>query len=268
MNPIITLENVGLRIEDASILEEINVEIPRRATTFIMGPSGSGKSMLLKCAAGIIPCDTGRVRYEGQVLARMREKEIREMRRSHGFVFQDAALWQNITVFQNLALPLQYHYPDLPPEEVRRRIQGLLDLTEFKEDLSLRPASLSLGERKMASFIRALVLNPKVVFMDEPSTSLDSEAVDRIGEVMQRLKREERTMLISSHNARLASRFADYLIVIDQGRVIAFDRMEEIVKTDSGRVRRILAEVLNLSSSYDTDILELLGDEGEDPFNV
>ncbi|MFP4535427.1 MAG: ABC transporter ATP-binding protein [Spirochaetaceae bacterium] len=267
MDSVISLEDVGLTIEDATILEGVNAEIPRNATTFIMGPSGSGKSMFLKCAAGIIPSDTGRVRFDGKDLARMREKEIREMRRDHGFVFQDAALWQNITVYQNLALPLQYHYPELSAEEVRRRIQGLIDLTQFSEDLSLRPASLSLGERKIASFIRALVLNPTLIFMDEPSTSLDSEAVERISEVIQRLKREGRTLLISSHNARLASRFADYVIVIDRGRVLAFDSMENIVKTESQRVRKILAEVLNLSSSYDTDILELLGDENEDPFS-
>jgi ABC-type transporter Mla maintaining outer membrane lipid asymmetry ATPase subunit MlaF len=266
MDSVITLEDVGLTIEDATILEGVNAEVPRNATTFIMGPSGSGKSMLLKCAAGIIPCDTGKVRFEGKALARMREKEVREMRQNHGFVFQDAALWQNITVYQNLALPLQYHHPELSETEVRRRIQALVDLTRFSEDLSLRPASLSLGERKIASFIRALVLNPDVIFMDEPSTSLDAEAVERISEVIQRLKQEERTMLISSHNARLASRFADYVIVIDRGRVLAFDSMENIVKTESQRVRRILAEVLNISSSYDTDILELLGDDNQDPF--
>ena len=266
MDAAVTLEGVGLSIEGAQILTEVSLEVPRGATTFIMGPSGSGKSMALKCAAGILPCDQGRVRFDDKDIARMREKRIRELRRGHGFVFQDAALWQNASIYQNLALPLEYHYPELPPGEVKRRIDGLVELMEFREDLSLRPASLSLGEQKIASFIRALVLNPKLVFMDEPSTSLDSEAVEKVAEVIQRLKKEGRTLLISSHNARLASRFADYLAVIDRGRLIAFDTMEALVRTDSPRVRQILAEVLNLSSSYDTDILELLGDEGEDPF--
>ena len=268
MDSVITLESVGLQIDGATILEEIDLEIPRDKTTFLMGPSGSGKSMLLKCAAGILPCDEGKVRFEGRDIAKLREKEVRQLRTDHGFVFQDAALWQNLTVLQNLSLPLQYHRPEMPPQEVRRRIDSLIELVDFREDLTLRPASLSLGEQKIASFIRALVLSPRVIFMDEPGTSLDSEAVEKISEVIQRLKQEGRTMVITSHNARLASRFADYLVVIDRGKVIAFDTMDAIVKNDSPRVRRILGEVLNLSSSYDSDILELLGDEDGDPFGL
>lgn len=269
MAPIVTLESVSLRIEGVTILEEVTAEIPRNATTFIMGPSGSGKSMLLKCAAGILPSDTGSVQFEGKDVSKIRDKELRELRRTHGFVFQDAALWQNITIMQNLSLPLQYHHPELSAQEVRRRIDTLVKMLDFQEELSLRPASLSLGERKIASFIRALVLDPEMVFMDEPTTSLDSGAVQKVSDVIERLKGEGKTMLITSHNSRLASRFADYLIVVDKGRVIAFDTMDGIITTESARVRRILADVLNLSSSYDTDILELLGNnEGGDPFDL
>ncbi|MFW6329876.1 MAG: ABC transporter ATP-binding protein [Alkalispirochaetaceae bacterium] len=268
MDSAVSLAGVGLQIEGATILEDVDLEIPRGKTTFIMGPSGSGKSMLLKCAAGILPCDTGRVQFDGRDIAKLSEKELRKLRQEHGFVFQDAALWQNLTILQNLSLPLQYHRPQMPPAEVRRRIDALIDLVEFREDLTLRPASLSLGERKIASFIRALVLSPRMIFMDEPSTSLDSQAVQKISEVIERLKREGRTMIITSHNVRLASRFADYLVVIERGKVLAFDTMENIVKTDSARVKQILAEVLNLSSSYDSDILELLGEDESNPFDL
>ncbi|MFO8063141.1 MAG: ATP-binding cassette domain-containing protein [Spirochaetia bacterium] len=245
----------------AEIFSKISVSIPLRHTTLVMGPSGSGKSTLLKLAAGLIPADEGTVRMLDYDLGFLRRTEERELRRRNGFVFQDAALWQNLSVYQNLALPLQYHQVTTGPSETETRVNALAERFDLRHRLSQRPAELSAGERKLVSFCRAIILEPELLFLDEPLSFVDYHGSQMILARLRELKKRGTTLIASTHSPKISSQLADYLIVLDRGGVIAAGRFDEIVHSQERRVVEILSEVLSEAASYDTDILDLLDPE-------
>jgi len=127
MDSLIELQSVTVQAQEHISLDEVSVAFPAGRSTAIMGPSGSGKSMLLKVAAAIIPPDFGRVLMHGKNLQRLGQKDMLEFRRTSGFMFQDAALWENKTIYENLALPIQLHFPDRGSGEIKKRIHELLE---------------------------------------------------------------------------------------------------------------------------------------------
>jgi phospholipid/cholesterol/gamma-HCH transport system ATP-binding protein len=165
--PLLELKDVVLATQDYVVLDRASVSFGRGASSVIMGPSGCGKSTLLKVAAGILLPDSGEVLLEGRPLQRLSEARLLEWRRSSGFMFQDAALWANKTIFENLALPLQFHHPSLAAAEVRRRVRASLERGGLEASEDLRPAQLSMGEAKIASFLRAVILEPELLFLDD-----------------------------------------------------------------------------------------------------
>ena len=260
------LHDVAFVTDNQTLLAEIECTIEPRTVTIIIGPGGSGKTLLLKVMAGIIPPTRGTVSFDGQSLDTMSAAALQTHRLKQGFVFQDAALWQNLSVQQNLALPVQFHFPRRPMAEINARIGRLCQAMAFKEDLSQRPSRLSAGEQKTASFLRALMLDPQTLFMDEPSSALDTGSRENMLQILRELKDRERTMIIASHDGKLASMLADRIIVIDDGRIIAHDSVQNLVHSAGGRVRELLSSILNLTSTYDADILEILGSGDVDPF--
>lgn len=262
----ISLESVSFATETETILHDISCTIESGSVVLVMGPSGSGKTLTLKILAGVVPPTGGDVRFDGVKLSSMTERELTAAHLRQGFVFQDSALWQNLSVYNNLTLPVQYHYPKRSAASIDERIQKLCRRMAFREDLSRRPALLSAGERKVASILRAMMLDPETLVMDEPSSSLDSGSSQRLLEILKELKAAGRTMVIASHDSRIASMLADFILVIDEGTVRAFDSVANITRTQDARVRELLSEVLDLSSTYDTDILDILGGSDSDPF--
>src|SRR5208337_5258298 len=145
MADIVTLENVRLTLGGFEALRVVSVGFAEGKSTVIMGPSGCGKSTLLKVAAGLIPPDAGRVCFHGRDIFQMSERALMDMRRQNGFVFQDGALWENKTLFENLALPLQVHFPDVPAADRNRRVVRALERVGLEESAAERPAALSGG---------------------------------------------------------------------------------------------------------------------------
>lgn len=262
----ITLEHVAFSSGDTELIHDISLEIKSGSAILVMGPSGSGKTLLMKIMAGITPADRGEVYLDDRGFSSMGDRELDEMRVRHGFVFQDSALWQNLSVYQNLALPIEYHFPRRPAAEIKTEIERLCRKMAFTEDLSQRPTRLSSGERKIASILRALVLDPETVYMDEPSAGLDSIATGKLLDLLKELKQRGKGLVIASHDSEIASMIADKIIVIDGGRIIAYDDVQTMVRTEDKRVREILSDVFDLSSTYDADILDILGSGDSDPF--
>jgi ABC-type transporter Mla maintaining outer membrane lipid asymmetry ATPase subunit MlaF len=228
-----------------------------------MGPSGCGKTTLLKVAAGLIPPDGGKVRWQGRDLLALSDKAVHEMRATSGFDFQDGALWENKTIHENLALPLQVHFPRLSHVERDRRVGRALERAGLQETAGQRPAALSGGERKIVSFLRALITEPTLVFLDEPTLSIDHAMSARIGQMIHELKARGATIIAVTHEATLATALADRLVVLDAGRVIAEGPFDEVKRTPVARVRSILSQVLGEIASYDTDLLQLLDGDGQ-----
>jgi phospholipid/cholesterol/gamma-HCH transport system ATP-binding protein len=260
---MIALQGIHVTLGGFQALEEVSVAFPQATCTVIMGPSGSGKSTLLKVAAGLIPPDRGRVFFRGQNMYGLSERGMLAMRKVNGFVFQDGALWENRTLFENLSLPLRVHFPEMPRAEVTRRVARALERVGMEDSATERPAALSGGEKKIASFLRATVTDPSLLFLDEPTLSIDFAMADRINQMIRDLKARGCTILAITHDAALTSSLADRLLVIDQGKVLAAGAFDEIKQTRDARTRAILAQVLGEIASYDGDLLELLGGDAD-----
>jgi len=259
----VELRNITIERDGFTILKDVTSLFPQGRSTVVMGFSGSGKSTLLKIAAGLTPQDEGTVKIFGKDLDSIGAAEMFEVRGRAAYVFQDAALWANMTTYQNLALPLQFHRRAMSPGQIQARIQGLIDEFDFRDNLQLRPASLSAGERKILSFIRALVLDPEVLFLDEPTSFVDSATSDRMIHLLKRLKQEGKTLITATHSPTIAAQLADRLVVLKDGEILAQGDLKDVSRSTDPRVTEILSDVLSQPASYDADLLDLLGGNGE-----
>jgi ABC-type transporter Mla maintaining outer membrane lipid asymmetry ATPase subunit MlaF len=260
---MISLQDVSVHLGDREVLRGVDVLFPPGQSTVIMGPSGSGKSTLLKIAAGLIPPDAGKVFFRGRDMFLLSEAEMRELRKASGFVFQDGALWENKTLMENLALPLEVHYPELRPGEVRRRVVRALERGGLAESAHQRPAGLAGGEKKIASLLRALITEPSILFMDEPTLSIDHTMEEKVQRMISDLKARGCAIIAVTHDPRLTSTLADRLVIMDGGAVREAGDFDTVKRSRDPRTREILSEVLGEISSYDTDLLALLDADGE-----
>ncbi|WP_159438722.1 ATP-binding cassette domain-containing protein [Alkalispirochaeta americana] len=262
----IELQKAGFSHSGETLLQETSLSISEGSCVLVMGPSGAGKSLLLKILAGIIPLTTGRITLGGTDLGQASNREMKSLRTRQGFVFQDAALWQNLSIRQNLSLPLQYNGPHRSPRQIEERIASLANRIGFYQSLDLRPARLSSGSQMMVGIMRALMTDPEICFLDEPSNGLDTATQQNLLDILQDLKQRGKTLVIASHDSTIASRLADQFLLIDQGEVIFFDTAHNSTRAENSRVREILQGVLGLSATYDADILDILGGGDENPF--
>jgi phospholipid/cholesterol/gamma-HCH transport system ATP-binding protein len=178
----------------------------------------------------------------GADLSRMGRAEEIEFRRTSAFAFQDAALWANQSIYNNLTLPLAVHEPGLSKTESDRRVKEAALRVGYAESLALRPADLSAGEQKLVSLARALILDPELVFMDEPTASLDEEAVGRVAAIIGELRAAGRTLIAVSHRARVIAEHADYLCVVANGKIADFGPAESVARKVGGELyKRIRA---------------------------
>lgn len=257
--PLVSLRGVTLSTGGYDALKEVSASFPEGTSTVIMGPSGCGKSTLLKVAAGLIPPDRGTVLHRGEDIYGLSGKPLASLRAASGFVFQDAALWENKSVFENLALPLQARPVRLARPEVERRVVRALERGGLADSASLRPAQLSAGERKIVSFLRALMNEPTLLFLDEPTLSVDGAASETMDQMIRDLKARGCTIAAVTHDPRLASTLADRLLVLSTGTVAAEGSFDEVKGSRDPRVRGALVRVLGEIASFDTDLLDLLG---------
>ena len=220
MSELFSLEDIEVSFLDFTILSDINIDFPAAKASFIIGKAGSGKSTLLKTLAGLMLPERGRVVYNGRDIAKFTSQEERDFRRDCAFGFQDAALWANQSVYNNIALPISLHRRGLAKAEVQRRVQEVALRAGYTDVLHFRPDALSAGEQKQISFARALVLDPKVLFMDEPTASLDEDSVNTVISVLKAEKEAGKTIIAVSHDPRLIAEVADLLVVVADGSVI------------------------------------------------
>ncbi|MCA9211096.1 MAG: ATP-binding cassette domain-containing protein, partial [Planctomycetales bacterium] len=171
--PLIELRNVTVRFGKQTVLRDISFSIPAGQTLAVIGESGCGKSVLMKTMIGLIPPTTGQVLFDGRDVSTFSEKELARQRIRFGYVFQNAALFDSMTVGQNVAFPLRQH-ADLSPAQIEEVVSArLAEVGIPRQAIVKRPAELSGGMRKRVGLARALVLNPEVVLYDEPTTGLD-----------------------------------------------------------------------------------------------
>jgi phospholipid/cholesterol/gamma-HCH transport system ATP-binding protein len=204
-----------LRFAGQTILDRINLSIPKGQTLVIIGESGCGKTMLLKTVVGLIKPTEGEVLYDGQNIHQLNTKQMTALRRKFGFVFQNAALFDSMSVGENVAFPLVQH--GLASGNKLKRIvsDGLADVGLPDNVASKRPAELSGGMRKRVGLARALVLSPELVLYDEPTTGLDPIMSDVINELILKTRQKKRvTSLVITHDMRTAHKVADRVVML------------------------------------------------------
>ncbi len=241
-DPAVRFEQVVKGFDAQPVLQGLDLEVPRGATVTVMGGSGSGKTVTLRLAAGLIKPDRGRITVLGTEITALREEALLPLRRRMGFVFQGAALFDSLTVYENVAYPLREH-TRLPEAEVAERVHGKLALVGLRDIDGKLPAELSGGMRKRVGIARALALEPELVLYDEPTAGLDPSNARLITELVEGLKAQAvtETALIVTHDLEFARTVSDLLAILIAGRIAQIGPPEAIFDSRQPDVQAFLA---------------------------
>ena len=242
LRPAVVFERVSKSFGPKQVLNDISFEAPAGKALCILGRSGTGKSVTLKLIISLLKPDSGKIWVEDDDLTNLGSHQIPRIRRKMGFLFQDAALFDSLTLYENLALPLQ-RLTRKPPAEIDFVVDRVLGDVGLAGDKRKRPAELSGGMRKRAGLARALVLEPSILLADEPSSGLDRITASEIDELLLRQKAEKKTTLIVvTHDVHGAKRVADQIVVFDRGKLIARGAAAEIEHSENEVARRLISE--------------------------
>jgi len=218
--PVIRVADLVKTYEDRAVLDGVSLDIAAGETVVIMGGSGCGKSTLLRLMIGTIAPDGGRVELFGRDLAQMSEAELEAARKRFGVLFQSAALFNSMTVGENVALPLREH-TDLDEETIEIMVRIKLELVGMRDAAALIPSEISGGMKKRAGLARAIALDPEVLFYDEPSAGLDPVTSAEIDQLMIDLSRKLGvTSVVVTHEMDSAFRLADRMALLEAGRLL------------------------------------------------
>ncbi len=236
---MIRFRNVTKSFGPKRVLEGFTLDIPDGQTTVLLGYSGTGKSVALKHIVGLLEPDSGEVEVDGKVIADLSRDALVAIRSSIGYVFQFAALFDSMSVFDNIALGLRQQ--GRSPVEVESRVAASLDRVGLSDAVDRYPSELSGGMRKRVGIARAIALEPRYILYDEPTTGLDPVTAAVIDELMVRTKRELGvTGVVVTHDMRSAFAVADRIAMLYQGRVHAVGTVDEIRKTEDPLVRQFI----------------------------
>ncbi|MAF90334.1 MAG: ABC transporter ATP-binding protein [Bdellovibrionaceae bacterium] len=246
---MIQFKNVVKRFGERTILKGISFEVKKGEILFILGTSGTGKSVSLKSLVGLLRPEEGEIYIDDQRVDQLTEEEYLPIRKKCGMVFQHPALFDSLSIYENIAFGLRRHY-DLPEKEVKERVlrcSGLVNINA--ELLELLPQSISYGMQKRVSLARTLAVEPEILLFDEPTTGLDPITTNTVNELIFDLSRElKTTSLVVSHDMGCALNIADRIIVLDQGNVVDQGTPEQLRKSQVALTKDFLAEVLENES--------------------
>jgi phospholipid/cholesterol/gamma-HCH transport system ATP-binding protein len=238
--PMIVFENVSIGFGDRPVLEDVNYHVGKGQTLCILGRSGVGKSVSLRILMGFLKPDAGSVRVEGQEILSLSETEMNVMRRRITMVFQNGALFDSLTVRENVAFPLR-EQGGLEEDQVLQVVDRLLDLVGASDVENLLPASLSTGRRRAVAIARALAAQPEIVLYDEPTTMVDPLIAKRLGNIIQRLKSQlGYTSIVVTHDMRFAERLADLVLFLHQGKAHFFGPLKGFMESTDEAIQQFL----------------------------
>jgi len=224
------------------VLDGIDLQVPRGETLAVLGRSGTGKSVLLKLLIGLQAPDAGSVCIDSQEIVGLETKKLNEVRKKMGFLFQQAALYDSLTVEDNVAFPLSRH-TRMREEERRQHARELLANVGMDGDLTKLPSQISGGMQKRVGLARALALDPEVLLFDEPTAGLDPITAGEIGKLIVDLQEKRGiTSVVVTHDVRGARAFADRLLVVDKGKVVADGTFADLQKNRDPFVHKFLKD--------------------------
>ncbi len=225
-----------------TVLKGIDLHIKAGEIVFILGTSGTGKSVLLKNTVGLMKPDSGEIWIDGENVSNFSEQQFLPIRKKCGMVFQHPALFDSLTIYENIAFGLRKHF-NLDETEILNRVEQALSLVNLENILTKRPGEISYGMQKRVSLARTVVLQPKVLLFDEPTTGLDPVTTNSINTLIQNLSRKlNTTSMVVSHDMHCALKIADQIVVLDQGQIVDQGTPKQLLQSQVPLVRDFLAE--------------------------
>jgi phospholipid/cholesterol/gamma-HCH transport system ATP-binding protein len=224
---MIEIRNLSKRFDSLVVLDDVSFRVNDASLVVVLGPSGTGKTVLLKAMLGLLPVDSGEVLFDGREIQTATEEEIYDIRKQVGFVFQGTALFDSMNVADNIALPLCEH-TTLSAKEIRERLCSLLEVVGMAGKANLYPQSLSGGMKRLVAVARALALNPKYLFYDEPTTGLDPIMTDRVVGLIKNLKKSHTSSgIVVTHDLETAKAVGDEIYMLKKGRIGRLKKIEK-----------------------------------------
>jgi phospholipid/cholesterol/gamma-HCH transport system ATP-binding protein len=238
----VIFDRVSKAFGPKQVLRDVCFEVPAGEILCILGRSGTGKSVTLKLLMSLIKPDSGQIWVEGTEITRLKEADLSKVRRKMGFLFQDAALFDSFTLYENLAMPL-HRLTDKTQDEIDSIVDRVLGQVGLAGDKQKMPSDLSGGMRKRAGLARALVLEPRVLLADEPSSGLDRITAAEIDELLLKQKTDrETTVIVVTHDVHGARRVGDRYAVFDKGNLVAFGTASDVEQSENETARRLISE--------------------------
>ncbi|MBB6143881.1 phospholipid/cholesterol/gamma-HCH transport system ATP-binding protein [Silvibacterium bohemicum] len=238
----IALDHVSKSFGKKQVLRDVSFSVARGEAICVLGRSGTGKSVTLKLMIALLKPDAGRISIDEDDITQLERKELSRVRRKMGFLFQSAALFDSLTLHDNLALPLR-RLTDKSKQEIEVIIDHVLGQVGLADDKGKMPVELSGGMQKRAGLARALVFEPQILLIDEPSSGLDRITASEIDDLLLEQKtKHHTTMVIVTHDVHCARRVGDRFAVLDQGRLAALGTPQELEHHENETVRMLVGE--------------------------
>jgi phospholipid/cholesterol/gamma-HCH transport system ATP-binding protein len=238
--PIISVRGVTKSFGSHTVLEDVTFDIPKGRTTAILGPSGTGKSVLLKNILGLLTPDRGEIWVDGDQIVGMSERKLYEVRKKFGVLFQDGALFGSMTLYDNIAFPLREHTRK-SEREIRELVLRNAELVGLLAHLNKLPGEVSGGMKKRAGLARAMVTDPEIVLFDEPDSGLDPVRVAYLDELVNTAQHETgATFFVITHNIQSVKRIADYMGILFRSHLVKFASKDEMVASEDPVIQQFL----------------------------
>jgi phospholipid/cholesterol/gamma-HCH transport system ATP-binding protein len=239
--PMISFSHVSISFDDRPILEDVSFYVNRGQTLCILGRSGVGKTVALRMLMGFLKPDAGSIRFEGQEITTLREEGLRAVRKRVTMVFQNGALFDSLSVRENVAFPLRER-GGLKEDQILEKVDHLISVVGAEDVVDSLPASLSTGRKRAVAIARALALEPDVVLYDEPTTMVDPIIAKRLGDLIEILKQHlGKTSIVVTHDMRFAERLADLVLFLHQGRAQFFGPVKDFIASPDPHIQQFLS---------------------------
>jgi len=258
--PFIEFKEVSIAFGDRKILDEISFHIGRGQTLCILGRSGVGKSVSLRILLGFLKPDAGKVLVDGEEILDLDERGLQEIRKKVTMVFQNGALFDSLTVGENIAFPLR-EKGGLEEDQIQQLVSRMLNLVDQSDTVDRLPSSLSMGQKRCIAIARALAAQPEAILYDEPTTMVDPIMGRNIGDLIQRLKLQLGiTSIVVTHDMRFAERLADLVLFLESGKARFFGTIQEFMACPDEHVQQFLTlDAYQLPSRPPSPIPSTLG---------